>query len=265
MLTPENLPGRNSGFILTMGPVSTLKSTLALTAPGLIDYYSFDHSENRALPHVFAREPNKQIRRFIMDKVETQKGGASGRTVIMDQSHCQGVVAKFKESLARSIDDPKVRTISIDTGTQLERILTGAIAGKLNQLSREQRDHVEREMCSLLSPLTKDSGCLKWVVWVHHMDVLWKQTMDKEGKVSWSQVEGEWEEKGRREPSWYADIIARHYMEMTPDGPTFKIRVMSKCGPNVALLGQDVCDGIEDCNFTTFIQRIYGDSSYTPE
>jgi len=157
-----------------------------------------------------------------------------------------------KTSIVTAIQHPKLRTLVVDTGTELWELLRLAWFGKLDHVMPQHYGPVNREMRDLVKGAYERDDLN--VVWVHKVKKQYVQ--NKKGEDSWN---GTYEMAGFGDMPYLADITIEHYWRnATEDQPgRFGMRVVG-----VGRQTPDVC-GLElegeDCTFGMLATLLYPD------
>lgn len=104
------------------------------------------------------------------------------------------------------IRDTKVRSLLVDTGTEVWEQLRLARFGKLTQVMPHHYGPVNAEFRELLKAVQKRPGLNS--VWIHKVKKEYKT--NREGKDSWS---GKYERAGFTDFPFVADVIVEHYFD----------------------------------------------------
>jgi hypothetical protein len=157
-----------------------------------------------------------------------------------------------KHSLLVAMQHPKVRTLAVDTGTEVYELLRLCRFGKLEQVKPHHYGPVNKEMRDLVK-LAYEREDLN-VIWVHKMKKQYAQ--NKKGDDSWT---GGYEMSGFSDMPFLVDVTLEHYwVSPTEEAPgRFGIKVVG-----VGRQTPDVC-GLElegaDCSFQMLAMMLYPD------
>lgn len=157
-----------------------------------------------------------------------------------------------RESLIAATNHPKIRTLVVDTGTEIHELLRLARFGKLEQVMPHHYGPVNKEMRDLVK-LAYDREDLN-VIWIHKEKKQYKA--NKKGEDSWT---GFYDMAGYADMPYLVDVTIEHYWkDPDPDEGTpgrFGIKVVG-----VGRQTPDVC-GLElegdDCNFQMLAMMLY--------
>lgn len=166
----------------------------------------------------------------------------------------QEVAAKewdqVKQSIIAATEHPKVRSLVVDTGTEVHELVRLAHFGKLEQVLPHHYGPVNKELRNLVK-MAYDREDLN-VFWIHKMKKQYGQ--NKKGEDSWT---GKYEMAGFSDMPYLCDLTLEHYWSpATPErSGRFGVRVSG-----VSRQTPDVC-GLElegdDCNFPTLAMMLY--------
>ena len=157
-----------------------------------------------------------------------------------------------KESIVTATDHPKVRTLMVDTGTEVHELLRLARFGKLEQVMPHHYGPVNKEMRDLVKRAYEREDLN--VIWIHKEKKEYKQ--NRKGEDSWT---GSYDMAGYGDMPYLVDVTLQHYWkDATEDAPgCFGIKVVG-----VGRQTPDVC-GLElegpDCNFQMLATMLYPD------
>jgi hypothetical protein len=157
-----------------------------------------------------------------------------------------------KESLIAATDHPKIRTLVVDTGTEVHELLRLARFGKLEQVLPHHYGPVNKEMRDLVKRAYEREDLN--VVWIHKVKKQYKQ--NRKGEDSWT---GEYDMAGYADIPYLVDVTLEHYwVSPTEDAP-------GRFGARVTGVGRqtpDVC-GLElegdMCTFPVLANMLYPD------
>lgn len=211
-LSEDNSGAPASGFVLVVeGHEATGKSFLATTAPGHIAYYSIDAGADRVVDE--ARAAGKRIHlgsyEYKTPKFVTSKPRewweAEGEKVERD------VWTPFVLAWQGAIEEPRIRTMVMDTGTEFWELCRLASFGKLQQNPQLAYGPVNAEYLGMLKA-AKLAG--KIVIVLHQVGQKYERYTDEYGKEKSKEVPGVFERKGMNKIHYVADAIVRmHYTD----------------------------------------------------
>lgn len=202
------------------------KTHLALTAPDPIALINFDDG----LEGVIHKFKDKQI---VVKNMEHPPDGAEG-----NNAYWQRAVTQFKSAYFKALQTPAIRTIIIDTGTELWEVLRLARLGKLSQVMPTQYIAVNAEMQQLVRTAYSYSK---------NLIILHKFKQVYEGN-NWN---GEYTRAGFSGMGYAVQVCIEAFYE---DGE-FGLRIYDKCRHNPTL-----AEGLElygdMCNFETLMETV---------
>ncbi len=225
------------------------KTNFSLTAPGPIGFIALDrNAENVAIK---AQQQGKTVHfaDFTRGKFAAPLVGKPSPNF-----HTERWKAIY-DSLQQCIEDKKIRTIVVDTGTQLYEDIRMARLGKLTQVMPHHYGPVNDELRSLIQTLNT-SG--KHLIITHKLDKEYKN--DKWDGKSYAR-------KGWSDMGFQCQMVIRHECEMVKneeaeDGgpairPQFCTTVMD-CNQNPLLKGLELYDA--DSTFFELAMKVYPDA-----
>ncbi len=227
------------------------KTAFALTAPGRIGFVALDrNAENVAIK---AQQQGKAIQfaDFTSGKYAAPVFGKP------EPNFHKTRWKAINETLLMFAADDAIRSIVIDTGTQLYEDIRMSILGKLTQVMPHQYGEVNDELRKLIQKL---NTCGKHLIVTHKLDKEYKN--DKwDGKS--------YERKGWKDMAYQCQINLRHECEMVkeddPDAveagrttrPQF-CSVIEDCNQNPLLKGLELYDA--DSTFLELAMKVYPDA-----
>jgi hypothetical protein len=157
-----------------------------------------------------------------------------------------------RDSIETATNHPKIRTLIIDTGTEVWELLRLARFGKLAQVMPHQYGPVNKEMRDLVKRAYEREDLN--VIWIHKLKKQYSQ--NKKGEDSWN---GSYDLAGYSDIPYLVDLTLEHYwVSPTEDEP-------GRFGIHVTGVGRqtpDVCglklEG-DDCNFQMLAMMLYPD------
>jgi hypothetical protein len=127
--------------------------------------------------------------------------------------------AKVAAAFDEAIQSPSIRTIVIDTATEIWELLRLARFGRLTQVMPHHYGPVNAEFRSLFHRV---AGRGKNSIWIHKVKK--EYATNKEGKDSWT---GRWERSGFGGFEYLVDLVVEHDLLVSDDGPPeFAVRVI---------------------------------------
>lgn len=217
------------------------KTHFAMTAPGPIAVVGLDTG-------------TREVASKFLDQKELicSYHKVTGKTASLadTQAHADQEWEAVKDSIIAATNHPKVRTLVVDTGTEVWELLRLARFGKLEQVKPHHYGPVNKEMRDLVKG-AYDRDDLN-VIWVHKLKKQYAQ--NKKGDDSWT---GGYDLAGYSDMPYIADITLEHYWKnATDDEPgCFGVRAVG-----VSRQTPDVC-GLELegdlCNFQTLATMLY--------
>lgn len=139
---------------------------------------------------------------------------ASGQKIEVYEAAWQRVAAAFDEA----VQSPSIRSIVIDTATEIWELLRLARFGRLTQVMPHHYGPVNAEFRSLYHRV---AGSGKNTIWIHKVKK--EYATNREGKDSWT---GRWERAGFSGFEYLADVILEHDLVVENDRPEFTVRVI---------------------------------------
>jgi len=158
--------------------------------------------------------------------------------------------AAVKQSILTATQHPRVRTLVVDTGTEVYELVRLAHFGRLESVKPHHYGPVNKEMRDLVKAAYEREDLN--VIWVHKMKKQYAQ--NKKGDDSWT---GGYEMAGFSDMPFLVDVtIENYWVNPTEDAPgRFGFRVTG-----VGRQTPDVC-GLElegaDCNFQMLAMLLY--------
>lgn len=188
------------------------KTHWALTAPGPIGAISTDTGTEEVAKR-FLKDKRIVIRQFKSADELKEMGGQPG----VRQARYEKEWSTMRDCMRAIIDNPKFRTMVIDTGTEAWELCRLAAFGKLSQVMPQHYVEVNAEFRAIVKAAyeRKDLN----VIWVHKMKKEYKT--NSSGKDNWS---GKYERSGFGDMPFLVDINIRQYYDKT--NSTFGIEVM---------------------------------------
>jgi AAA domain len=220
-------------IVATMSQEKRGKTHFAMTAPGPIAYINIDKGEEGVL-----NKFKKKGKRILYKEIPKPKRGLKGDAA---KAAYTEAFEEIKEALEVAIDNPSIKTVVVDTATELWEYLRLARHGKLTQIMPHQYTDINAEFRELIRTLF-DSN--KNAILIHKVKKEYKE--GKDGKANFT---GRYEFAGFSEMRFLAQVVVEHRRYENEEGPgvTFGIKVLdSRLEPD--------CIGLEldgpSCNFT---------------
>jgi len=205
------------------------KSHFALTAPGPIAFFSIDTGEEGVL-NKFTKTKDVWIKEIAM----------------ADEDHVEASVKEldeFKKSYYFTLHSKDVRTIIVDTATELWEILRLARFGRLTQVMPYQYGPVNKEYRMLIREAYKYD---KNIILLHKMKAAYVN--DKKT--------GDYERAGFADTGFLVQVNAQVYRYAREDGGDFAIYIKD-CRQNPDLAGEELVGPM--CNFPTLASLVLPD------
>lgn len=249
-------PPKQFEYYLTLnteGNERTGKSNFMFTAPGEIGVIMLDrNTENVAIK---AQKLGKSIKLadFTDPNPKTNPGLCMHaiqpmQAIKSDKSFYEKRWEKIKEIYSNFLEDPTIRTIALDTGTQIYEDIRLARFGKLTQVMPIHYGPVNSELREMILAAKG-----KNLIVTHKLGKEYKN--DKwDGKS--------FESKGWSDMRFNTQITLRHSCEMVADDdgvrhPQFKITI-EDCNQDPTLKGLELTD--DECTFANLAQLVYPDA-----
>lgn len=223
------------------GHEKTGKSHFAMTAPSPIAYFHMDIGGRRV------------VNKFCKKK----------RILVSDHRFLppeQGVVVKapylaewnrFVHQLGIARDDPKIRTVILDTHTAVYELCRLARFGKLTEVKPFHYGPVNAELTELVNSF---AGIGKNLILIGKSKKEYKDDV-------WT---GNYEQSGIKDIGFLADVSMEtgFNKEKGEDDNTFFVKV-TRCGDNMALCGMEF-RGADYCNFPCLASNVFCDEDGDP-
>jgi len=214
------------------------KTQFSLTAPGPIGFVALDrNAENVAIKA-------QQLGKTLHFADFTKGKYAAPMLSKPDANFHKNRWKAINDTLLSLAEAPDIRSIVIDTGTQLYEDIRMALLGKLTQVMPHQYGQVNDELRSLIQKLNT-SG--KHLIVTHKYDKEYKN--DKwDGKS--------YERKGWKDMAYQCQINLRHECEMVKEDREEQVELGRTVRPQF-------CTVIEDCNQNPLLKglELYDDES----
>lgn len=195
------------------------KSHFSLTAPGPIAFFSMDTGEEGVVEKF---ENKKEINIIRIDRVDNDSPGQAPKEF-----------DRFKKAYNFALKDKLIRTIIIDTATEIWEILRMARFGKLTQVMPFQYGPVNAEYRALIRDAYNYD---KNLILLHKMKA--QYINDKRT--------GEWERAGFSDTGFLVQVNAQIYRYAPQDGGDFAIFIKD-CRQNPDVAGEELVGPM--CNF----------------
>jgi hypothetical protein len=219
------------------------KTHFAFTAPGPIAAVATDTGTEEVAGKFLS---SKQI---ILSMVDVSD--------IDNQDEAQREWEKLSGAIIAGMDNPKIRTLVVDTGTEVYETLRLAKFGKISQVKPHHYVEVNKIMRNLIKRAyqREDLNC----IWIHKQKKEYKQ--NKKGDDSWT---GRYEFAGFGDAPYLVDMKLEHYfVDPTGEEPgRFGARVVgvSRQTPDVTgleLEGDGIPPDRLGCNFPSLASMVY--------
>src|ERR1041385_7490240 len=179
-LTPHDHPS-----ISVHGQECCGKTRLAATAPGPIGLLAIDKKSRRTFQEVAGKLGTEVVvnqKPFVTDKEAIEMAllsgdNAAGLTKI--KATYTGVVERVFDTAMRLAEHPDIRTVVIDTCSQLFEFILYSHFGRRNQIQPTSRGAANQDLIDLVNALRS-----KNLVLIHRSKEIWKSTgqVDRDGK-----------------------------------------------------------------------------------
>ena len=191
----------------TEAPEKRGKSHWAFTAPGpVVGILSTDMGTREILRKFL---PPATKKRFIYNSIARAKDLLDDRA---DKNTIDRAWGSARDCMAALVDNKQVRTIVLDTATELWELIRLARFGKLAQVLPHQYVTVNNEFSRTIMKLPAERDGLN-CVFVHKVKREYKE--GKDGKANWT---GRSERAGFGDAAYIADVVLRHYRtDLDPD------------------------------------------------
>ncbi len=239
-LVPQE--SKNKRIVLCTRALDKLgKTHFAMTAPGPIAIVGLDTGTKEVASKFIG---TKEL--ICAYHKVTGNTGNRGETQEIASKEWQTV----KDSLITAIRHSKVRSLVVDTGTEVWELCRLAAFGKLEQVLPHHYGPVNKEMRDLVK-LAYDRDDLN-VIWIHKMKKEYSQ--NKKGEDSWN---GSYAMTGFSDIPFLVDLTLQHYWAPpTEELPgRFGVRCVGVSRQTPDVVGLEL-EG-DDCNFQTLAMLLY--------
>lgn len=192
------------------------------------------------------------LRKFLGDgRQYLLKNIAGAKELVADKASSGDVEKSWREakdSMEALVSNPSVRSIIVDTATELWELCRLARFGKLSQVMPHQYGPVNDEFRRAILKLPSERSGLN-AVFIHKVKREYKAGRD--GKDVWT---GRWERAGFADAPYIADVVLRHYRrDLTTDEEieanngsrcVFGVRVLDSRYEPASLVGVEL-EGME--------------------
>lgn len=227
------------------------KSNFLMTAPPPIAYMNLDKRSEEDVAEKFA---DKQIY-YNNYWIETGQNKTDYRQ-LWDE---------FKSDAVQLCNTPDIRTLGIDTGSDMYELIRMAHFGQLTQVMPQHYTALNAELSEFINKLA-DSD--KNIVFTHKLKKQYKAVKTERGqKDTWT---GKWERKGWDNLRHLVQVNILLWREDTPDeNGEFKFHAaVLNCSKNPSLMGKDFVTDLrglgnpllDRCNFSTIAAAVFGNS-----
>lgn len=234
-LTPDDKP-----TISIFGPEGSGKTRFAATAPGPIGLLPLDKKSKRTFETI-SKELGVQVLSPKEDFISAKDA------IKLAQTEDAAWVKQYYTDIYNNIlakgvalaEHPQIKTIVIDTATQLWDWLLFAHFGRKNQIETFMRGAVNQDMIDLINALKS-----KNLILIHRASEEWKDTgeVDKQGKKKQA-PSGKFKAEGFSKVGYYSTVtleLINKKKATTPD-EKFQCKIIT-CQTNSLLEGQDMAE-----------------------
>lgn len=247
----DNIHADDALALAIFGEQGSGKTRFACTAPDPIGFIPLDRKTRKTVER-WMKEFDKKI---IMPKADFIRVGNAMQLAKMDEreakKHYRQHVDAIKEAAFRMYDIPEVRTVVIDTGTQLWEDMLFAEYGRSQRIMPRDRGPANQEMIDFLNFM---SG--KHLILTHKAQEIWKN--DK--------PTGKNRLQGFPHLGYHVNVIAELQNNPTKtlnDSGCFIMNV-SMCQDNPEIQGPNGKELLldEEINFQMLAMKIYPESEW---
>ncbi len=246
--------------VCTTGGEKLGKTHWALTAPGPIAVISTD-TGTRAVVERFTREYGKPIQLCQLTAatalVEAKRGDAG-----------EAEWLRAEEAIYAVVGDTSIRTLVIDTATEVWELCRLAYFGKLAQVKPHHYAAPNNRFRVLVKYCFETRLDLN-AVWIHKHKKEYKASGKNSDESNWT---GKYERSGMADVPYLVDVVAEHYKRLERDEDNlshlfFGLRVLdSRLRPEY-VVGSELqtevgIPGAEDqCNFAALAQTVWPETT----
>jgi len=184
----------------------TLKTGTALTWPDPIVLISTDLGYQAALNRAISRGKKVHVEKIVIPKMTGKLKPNERITAIeFDPTLSQKLWMQYKNLIADILGDNQIRTVILDTGTDLHKLCRMAHHGKLNQVKPFHYAAPNRDFIETHDQFLYEAGCDKNSVFIHHTRKQYVKSNTKDESV-WN---GLWEFDGHESLPKAVDAVFR--------------------------------------------------------
>lgn len=235
------------------------KTHWALTAPGPIAVISTD-TGTREIVERFIREWGKKIKLCQLTAatalVEAKRGDAGMAEWL-----------RVEEAIYAVVEDKSIRTLVVDTATEVWELCRLAYFGKLAQVKPHHYAAPNNRFRVLLK-YCYDTRLDLNAVWIHKH----KKEYKASGKNEDSNWTGKYERSGMADVPFLTDVVAEHFKRVERDEENlshlfFGLRVLDSRLKPEYVVGTELeseagmAGGIDQCNFATLAQTVWPETT----
>lgn len=235
------------------------KTHWALTAPGPIAVISTD-TGTREVVERFIRDYGKRILLLQITAAQTLLEARRG-----DQGAAEW--ARIKDAIYSVVADPSIRTLVVDTATEVWELCRLSAFGKLAQVKPQHYAIPNGEFRTLLKYCYEARPDLN-AVWIHKHKKEYKGN-SKDDSSNWT---GKYERSGMSDVGFLVDVMAEQYKRVERDEDNlshlyFGLRVLDSRLKPEYVVGTEleteagVEGGIDDCTFTTLATSVWPETT----
>ena len=213
------------------------KTHFALTAPGPLALLNLDMGDEGV------------VKKFVDSKLIFKQDYRRNRR--MEQKDHQKLWEQLKSDFYTALDHPEIRTIILDTATDIWELCRLAVLGRLSQVQPFQYGEANEEFKDLFKEAI---GSNKNVILLHQV----------KKEYANNQPTGDYERAGFSKVGYLVQVLIKMTTKdlMTEDGKTFDrrqfgFRIMD-CRHDPALNGLELTDDF--CNFTNLAMALFPDT-----
>jgi len=236
------------------------KTHWALTAPGPIAVISTD-TGTREVVERFIRNTGKRILLLHLTAATALLEAKRG-----DQGEAEW--QRAKDAIYSVVADPSIRTLVVDTATEVWELCRLAAFGKLAQVKPQHYAAPNGEFRTLLKYCYEVRGDLN-SVWIHKHKKEYKGSGKDNESSNWT---GKYERSGMSDVPFLVDVVAEQYKRVERDNDNlshlfFGMRVLdSRLAPEY-IVGSEleseagIVGGIDDCSFATLAMTVWPETT----
>lgn len=236
------------------------KTHWALSAPGPIAVISTD-TGTRAVVEKWISEYGKDIKLFQLTAatalLEAKRGDAG-----------VGEWLRAEEAIYAVVEDKRIRTLVVDTATEVWELCRLAYFGKLAQVKPHHYAAPNNRFRVLLK-YVYDTRLDLNAVWIHKHKKEYKASGKGNDESNWT---GKYERSGMADVPFLTDVVAEHYKRLERDEANlshlfFGLRVLDSRLKPEYVVGTEletevgVAGGSDQCNFATLAQAVWPETT----